>query len=65
MSFSPLQLILIGFVLALSGVVLPLLMVLRVLDSTFFLNFASFTANLSGLLLGLLGAASYVRGRQK
>lgn len=50
-------LLLIGFVLVLMGAVLPWLMVLHILPSTFFLNFASFTASVAGLFLGIIGMA--------
>lgn len=60
------KLILLGFLLCLSGVVLPFLMVIRVLESTFFLNFLSYTVSILGLFLGIIGAAYYVReNRQK
>lgn len=49
--------IFIGFILVLLGFLLPLLMVMKVLESTYFLNFISFAASLIGLLLGLMGAA--------
>jgi hypothetical protein len=61
----PKHLILIGFLLVLAGAVLPFLMVIRVLKSTFFLNFFSFGATMSGLLLGMIGAATYVRMQKK
>ena len=49
--------IFIGFILVLLGFLLPLLMVMKVLESTFFLNFFSFAASLLGLFLGMMGAA--------
>ncbi len=58
---SSLYPILLGFALVVLGVVLPFLMVLRVLESTFLLNFFSFTASMAGLLLGIAGAAMYFR----
>ena len=58
------QMMLLGLVLSLVGVALPLLMVILVLPSTFFLNFFSFSASLSGLILGILGAAMHI-GRHK
>jgi hypothetical protein len=58
---QPWKLIVIGFVLVLLGFVLPFLMVVRVLESTIFLNFLSYGASVGGLLLGLIGAAMYVR----
>jgi|WetSurMetagenome_2_1015567.scaffolds.fasta_scaffold1423832_1 hypothetical protein len=51
------SIIIIGFILVLLGFLLPLLMVMKVLESTFFLNFFSFIASLLGLFLGLMGAA--------
>jgi len=61
----PKRLILIGFFLVLAGAVLPFLMVIQVLESTFFLNFFSFGATMAGLLLGMVGAATYVRLQKK
>ena len=53
--------ILVGFVLVMLGAILPFLMVLRVLESTFFLNFFSYGATLIGLVLGFYAATMYVR----
>jgi hypothetical protein len=65
MSLSPVKIILIGFFLMVLGVVLPFLMVVRVLESTFFLNFFSYTVSLVGLILGISGSAMYVRMKKK
>ena len=65
MSLSPLKIILIGFALVVLGVVLPFLMVLHIIESTFFLNFFSYGASLMGLFLGLIGSATYVRIHRK
>ena len=65
MTLSPLKIILIGFVLVVLGVVLPFLMVLHILESTFFLNYFSYGASLVGLFLGLIGSAYYVRLNKK
>jgi hypothetical protein len=54
----------VGLVLMISGVVLPLLMVIKVIPSGFFLAFFSHAASVSGLFLGLIGAATYVRNRK-
>jgi hypothetical protein len=62
---QPVQLILIGIVLMLVGWVLPFLMVLRVLESSFPLNFLSYTAQVSGLFLGIIGVAMYARLKKK
>jgi hypothetical protein len=61
----PLTLILIGFALSVMGVSLPLLMLIHSLPSTFFLNFLSFLSSMTGLILGIIGAALYVRLRRK
>jgi hypothetical protein len=57
--FSARSLLFFGFILVLLGFVLPLLIVLKILESTFPLNFFSFTVSLAGLFLGLIGAAQY------
>jgi hypothetical protein len=53
------SIIIIGAILVFLGFFLPLLMVLKVLESTFFLNFLAFISSLVGLFLGLIGAAQY------
>jgi len=53
--------ILIGFLLVLLGAVLPFLIVMQVIESTFFLNFLAYGASMVGLVLGLIGATLYVR----
>lgn len=58
---QPWKLILIGFVLVLFGFVAPFLMVMKVVPSSFILNFLSYGASVVGLFLGLIGAALYVR----
>ena len=65
MSISPVQMILIGFFLMVLGVVFPFLMVLKVVQSTFFLNFFSYGASLVGLFLGVIGSAFYLRQNKK
>jgi len=53
--------ILIGFLLVLLGAAIPWLMVLQVIRSTFALNFLAAGASTAGLILGVIGAAYYVR----
>jgi hypothetical protein len=65
LNFQPRTIIIIGFILVLAGFVLPLLMVIRVLESTFFLNFLAFAASVAGLFLGIIGAAGYIRERRR
>ena len=57
--------ILIGFLLSILGTALPFLMMIQVIQSTFFLNFFSFFCMLVGLIMGIYGAATYVRQHRK
>lgn len=58
-------LLILGIVLMLLGVVLPFLMVIGVLTSTFFLNFFSWGASVTGLAFGTIGFAMSSRSRKK
>jgi hypothetical protein len=58
---SPRLLLGLGLILMLLGVILPFLMVIGILTSTFFLNFFSWGASVVGLALGTLGIGFYVR----
>ncbi|HSJ89624.1 MAG TPA: hypothetical protein VK909_20595 [Anaerolineales bacterium] len=62
---SPRFLLGLGIVLMLLGIVLPFLMVIKVVESTFFLNFFSWGASVAGLTLGTIGFAMYSRGRRE
>jgi len=64
-SLSGRSFIIIGFILVLLGFILPFLMVMHIVESGFFLNFFSFTASVTGLFLGLIGAATYVRDHRR
>jgi len=59
------RILVIGFFMVLAGVILPFLMVLRILESTFFLNFFSYTISTLGVFLGIIGAAMYVRENRR
>jgi hypothetical protein len=59
---SPSLLLVLGVVLMLLGIILPFLMVIRVLDSTFLLNFFSWGASVAGLAFGTIGFAMWSRG---
>jgi len=59
---SPRFLIAFGLTLMLLGIILPFLMVIKVLESTFLLNFIASGASTLGLALGTIGFASY-RGK--
>ena len=61
---SPRFLLGLGVFLMLLGVVLPFLMVIRVLESTFFLNFLTWGASVAGLAFGTIGFAIYSKGRK-
>lgn len=61
MRIHPRALIAIGFVLVLFGLLVPFLTIIGVIDANLALNFASYTASVIGLLLGLVGAAWYSR----
>jgi len=54
----------VGFVLLLTGLVLPFLMVLGLVESTFLLNFLAYGSSTAGLILGFVGIARYGRGRK-
>jgi hypothetical protein len=62
---SPRFLLIFGVILMLLGVALPFLMVIHVLESTFFLNFFSWGASVAGLSFGTIGFALYARGRKQ
>jgi len=64
MTQRPILLMLLGFLLLMLGWVLPFLMVLHVLPSTFFLNFFAYTLSVVGLVVGIIGAAFYARLRK-
>ncbi len=61
---GPRSIILLGFALVLLGVILPFLMVMKVLQPSFLLAFISYAVSLGGLILGIIGAATYVRERR-
>ncbi len=61
---KPYWLIGIGFACVVLGVAGPLLMILGVIPSTFFLGFLSFAISVSGVMLGIIGAAMAVGRRQ-
>ncbi|MBE0682820.1 MAG: hypothetical protein IH589_12995 [Anaerolineales bacterium] len=54
---SPHLLLTLGLLMMLMGVILPFLMVIKVLESTFFLNFFSWGLSSLGLALGMVGFA--------
>ena len=65
MSIDPKILLGVGFLLLVIGVVLPFLMVLKYIPSTFFLDFFSYGASFLGLIIGMIGAMSLVARSRK
>lgn len=61
----PIRVIVIGICLMVLGVIAPLLMVMHIVESTFFLNFLSYGASIGGLILGMIGLAFYGVGRNR
>ncbi|MGD2041370.1 MAG: hypothetical protein PVH11_11120 [Anaerolineae bacterium] len=61
---SPRALIAIGVLLVVFGFVAPFLMVLRIIEPSLALSFLSHAASVSGLFLGIIGSAIYVRTRR-
>jgi hypothetical protein len=59
----PGRFMLLGVFMMLLGVILPILMVMHILESTFFLNFFSFGVSVSGLFIGLISLAFYSKRR--
>jgi len=55
----PKLLMLIAVLLMLFGVIMPLLMVIKLVESTFFWNFLSFGASTLGLLLGIVALVAW------
>ncbi len=54
------RLIGMGFILVVIGAVLPFLIVLRYVPSTFFLNFLAYITSTAGIFLAVLGVALHV-----
>jgi multisubunit Na+/H+ antiporter MnhG subunit len=52
---------LLGLLLMILGVALPFVMVLHLVEASFFLVFVSFISSTGGMFLGMIGAATYVR----
>ncbi len=63
MYVRPPKLIGLGLLLVIAGVVGPVLMVLRIVEATFWLSFFSYGSSFVGLLFGLVGGAFYARER--
>ncbi len=63
---KPFRLLIIGFVLVFVGFAIPFAVVIKLIENTFFLSFFAYGAQVSGLILGVIGAANYATmGRNK
>ena len=58
---SPRFLLTLGLILLLTGWIIPLLIIMSVIPSTFLLNFLSWGMSVAGLFLGFVGGAMWVR----
>lgn len=58
-------LILVGFFLVLAGAVLPFLMVIGVLPASLWLSILSYASSISGMFVGLIGAAYIAAERRR
>jgi hypothetical protein len=65
MRANPKTLILIGFFLVLFGFVMPFLMTIHLIESSFWLSFLSHAASVGGMFLGFIGSAMYIRIRRE
>jgi hypothetical protein len=61
---SPGFLLILGLTLMLLGIILPFLMVIHVVESTFLLNFFAWGASVAGLAFGTIGFAMYSKGKK-
>lgn len=62
---SPRFLLSLGFILLLLGSIIPFLIVIHVLSSTFMVNFLAWIATTSGMFLGYIGLAMSVKKNRK
>jgi len=61
---SPHLLLFLGVTLMLLGIALPFLMMIRMLESTFFLNFFSWGISVAGLAFGTIGFAMWSKDKR-
>ena len=60
MNSQPRGMIFTAVILLLAGAILPFLMIIGVLESTFFMNFLTYIASVIGMFVGFLGIAMWV-----
>ena len=61
----PERLLYIAIAMMIFGCVMPFLMVIKVVESTYFINFLSYILSVLGLFLGIIGIATAYRGKIK
>jgi putative Mn2+ efflux pump MntP len=59
------QILVIGFCMVLFGFIMPWLMILGRIETTFFLAFLTYGVSLTGMILGVVGAAMLGLQRRK
>jgi membrane protein implicated in regulation of membrane protease activity len=64
LNMQPWKMIVLGGAMMLVSMVLPWLMVLQILRSTFFLNFLAYGLSVAGMLIGFIGMVSLVKIRR-
>jgi hypothetical protein len=57
--------IFIGFLMVAFGFIVPFLMVIKIMEPSFFWGFLSYGVSVAGLFLGLIGGSQYVRVHRK
>jgi hypothetical protein len=62
---NPRFLLTFGVILMMGGIVLPFLMILKILQSTFFLIFLSSGISTLGLALSMIGFTLYTKTRKR
>ena len=62
---SPKNMMIIGTLLMITGVVLPMLMVIKMIPSTFLLSFISYGASLAGMVMAFVGLFTYITFNRK
>ena len=62
---EPRFLLSLGLILLFTGWIIPLLMIMHIIPSTFFLNFVAWGASVSGLFLGFIGVATWTKLRKQ
>lgn len=56
--------ILVGVGMMLVSIILPLLMIVQVIRSTFFLNFLAYGLSVAGIMIGFIGLVTVVKIRR-